>query len=205
MALPAFMQFALEEARAAEGRGEVPVGCVIVRDGEVIARAGNRTLADKDPTAHAELLAVRQAAATLELGAPCRLRSLCDAGALHDVRRGSVVRPYPPALFRRERSEGRGGGAWRAVFFVADLPPPARGLWRHQRKRMCWIAEGVFPGATINDFACGRQKNVALAKSFYRRIFPCRAAAGPARPVRRRRFHSPTDAAAAWAVVRPAP
>ena len=65
MALPAFMQFALEEARAAEGRGEVPVGCVIVRDGEVIARAGNRTLADKDPTAHAELLAVRQAAATL--------------------------------------------------------------------------------------------------------------------------------------------
>ena len=46
-------------------RGEVPVGCVIVRDGEVIARAGNRTLADKDPTAHAELLAIRQAAAAL--------------------------------------------------------------------------------------------------------------------------------------------
>ncbi len=66
MALPAYMQFALDEARAAKGRGEVPVGCVIVRDGEVIARAGNRTLADKDPTAHAELLAVRQAAATLD-------------------------------------------------------------------------------------------------------------------------------------------
>ncbi len=65
MALPAFMQFALEEARAAEGRGEVPVGCVIVRDGAVIARAGNRTLSDKDPTAHAELLALRQAAAVV--------------------------------------------------------------------------------------------------------------------------------------------
>ena len=65
MALPAFMQFALEEARAAEKRGEVPVGCVIVRDGAVIARAGNRTLADKDPTAHAELLALRQAAAAV--------------------------------------------------------------------------------------------------------------------------------------------
>jgi tRNA(adenine34) deaminase len=59
------MQLALEEARAAGARGEVPVGCVIVRDGEVIARAGNRTIADKDPTAHAELLAIRQAAAAL--------------------------------------------------------------------------------------------------------------------------------------------
>ena len=59
------MQLALEEARAAAARGEVPVGCVIVRAGEVIARAGNRTIADKDPTAHAELLAIRQAAAAL--------------------------------------------------------------------------------------------------------------------------------------------
>jgi tRNA(adenine34) deaminase len=65
MASPSFMQMALEEARAAEARGEVPVGCVVVRGGEVIARAGNRTLADKDPTAHAELLAIRQAAAAL--------------------------------------------------------------------------------------------------------------------------------------------
>ncbi len=60
-----FMQTALEEARAAAARGEVPVGCVVVRGAEVVARAGNRTLADKDPTAHAELLAIRQAAATL--------------------------------------------------------------------------------------------------------------------------------------------
>ena len=65
MASPSFMQMALEEARAAEARGEVPVGCVIVREGQAVARAGNRTLADKDPTAHAELLAIRQAAAAL--------------------------------------------------------------------------------------------------------------------------------------------
>lgn len=65
MASPPFMQMALEEARAAQTRGEVPVGCVIVRNGEVIARAGNRTLADLDPTAHAELLAIRQAASAL--------------------------------------------------------------------------------------------------------------------------------------------
>jgi tRNA(adenine34) deaminase len=60
------MELALDEARAAQARGEVPVGCVIVRDGAVIARAGNRTLVDKDPTAHAELLAIRQAAAALK-------------------------------------------------------------------------------------------------------------------------------------------
>ena len=60
-----FMDLALEEARAATALGEVPVGCVIVRGGQPIARAGNRTLTDRDPTAHAELLAIRQAAATL--------------------------------------------------------------------------------------------------------------------------------------------
>jgi tRNA(adenine34) deaminase len=59
------MQIALEEARAAALRGEVPVGCAVVRDGAVIARAGNRTLADKDATAHAELLAIRQTSAAL--------------------------------------------------------------------------------------------------------------------------------------------
>ncbi len=65
MSAPSFMQIALDEARAAAARGEVPVGCVIVREGAVIARVGNRTLADRDPTAHAELLAIRQAAAAL--------------------------------------------------------------------------------------------------------------------------------------------
>src|SRR5947209_13001668 len=59
------MDEALAEARAAGAAGEVPVGCVIVRAGSVIARAGNRTLTDHDPTAHAEMLAIRQAAAAL--------------------------------------------------------------------------------------------------------------------------------------------
>jgi tRNA(adenine34) deaminase len=58
-----FMDMALAEARAAGVRGEVPVGCVIVHGSEVIARAGNRTLADRDPTAHAEIIAIRRAAA----------------------------------------------------------------------------------------------------------------------------------------------
>jgi tRNA(adenine34) deaminase len=65
MASQSFMQIALDEARAAEKRGEVPIGCVVVREGTVIARAGNRTIADKDPTAHAELIAIRAAARAL--------------------------------------------------------------------------------------------------------------------------------------------
>ena len=65
MPSPTFMSIAIEEARAAGARGEVPVGCVVVRDGTIVARAGNRTIADHDPTAHAELIAIRAAASTL--------------------------------------------------------------------------------------------------------------------------------------------
>lgn len=60
-----FMELALEEAKAAQAAGEVPIGCVVVHEGEVVARAGNRTLAERDPTAHAEMLAIRRAAAVL--------------------------------------------------------------------------------------------------------------------------------------------
>jgi tRNA(adenine34) deaminase len=63
--MTSFMDMALEEARAAGARGEVPVGCVLVREGAVLARAGNRTLAERDPTAHAEMVAIRAAAAAL--------------------------------------------------------------------------------------------------------------------------------------------
>jgi tRNA(adenine34) deaminase len=63
--MASFMEMALEEARAAGSRGEVPVGCVIVRDGAVIARAGNRVIAEHDPTAHAEIVAIRAAGAAL--------------------------------------------------------------------------------------------------------------------------------------------
>jgi tRNA(adenine34) deaminase len=59
------MDDALAEAALARDAEEVPVGAVVVRDGAVIARAGNRTLRDRDPTAHAEMLAIRQAAAAL--------------------------------------------------------------------------------------------------------------------------------------------
>ena len=93
-----FMQEALALARAAEAAGEVPVGALLVRDGEIIGRARNRPIEASDPTAHAEILALREAAessgnyrltgttlyVTLE---PC---PMC-AGALVHARVGRLV------------------------------------------------------------------------------------------------------------------
>lgn len=59
------MRAAIEEARAAAERGEVPVGAVVVIGGEIVARAGNRTITDCDPTAHAEIVALREASAAV--------------------------------------------------------------------------------------------------------------------------------------------
>jgi tRNA(adenine34) deaminase len=61
----AYMQLALKEAQTAAEQGEVPVGCVVVSNGRVIAGARNRTIAACDPTAHAEIVALRAAARTL--------------------------------------------------------------------------------------------------------------------------------------------
>jgi tRNA(adenine34) deaminase len=60
-----FMQQALDEARNAAAAGEVPVGAVIVHETKIIARSSNRTIRDCDPTAHAEIVALRQAARVL--------------------------------------------------------------------------------------------------------------------------------------------
>lgn len=62
---PKFMDEALEIAVAAMRAGEVPVGAIVVRGGEIIARADNRTLRERDPTAHAEIIALREAARKL--------------------------------------------------------------------------------------------------------------------------------------------
>ena len=112
------MDLALKAAETAGEAGEVPIGCVVVRHGEVIASAGNRTLTDKDPTAHAEVLAIRQAAdklgserlvdcdlyVTLE---PC---TMC-AGAISFAR---VRRLYYGA------ADPKGGGVESGVRFFAS-------------------------------------------------------------------------------------
>jgi len=84
-----FMEAALEEARAAALLGEVPVGAVLVQEGRILARAGNRTRTLADPTAHAEMLVLRKARAERLTGAdlyvtlePC---AMC-AGAISFAR-----------------------------------------------------------------------------------------------------------------------
>ena len=114
-----FMGLALEEARRAAAEGEVPVGAVVVLDGRVIGRGHNRPIASKDPTAHAEIVAMRQAAlsvrnyrlpgavlyATVE---PC---AMCCGAALH-ARLARVVygAPDPKA------------GAARTLYRLLDDP-----------------------------------------------------------------------------------
>jgi tRNA(adenine34) deaminase len=60
-----FMQAALSEAQSAAAAGEVPIGAVIVFEGKILARSGNRTIRDNDPTAHAEIIVLREAARLL--------------------------------------------------------------------------------------------------------------------------------------------
>ena len=60
-----FMQEALADARSAAAAGEVPIGAVLVHDGKILARAGNRTIRDCDPTANAEIVVQREAARLL--------------------------------------------------------------------------------------------------------------------------------------------
>lgn len=61
MSAAIFWDRAFDEARAAALRGEAPIGACLVRNGKILAAAGNRTLADHDPTAHAEILVLREA------------------------------------------------------------------------------------------------------------------------------------------------
>ena len=93
-----FMQVALEQAQLAAAAGEAPVGAVLVSQGEVIAKAHNRTLVDHDPSGHAEIVALREAGQRVKnhrLGAmtlyvtlePC---AMC-VGAIVQARIGRVV------------------------------------------------------------------------------------------------------------------
>ncbi len=138
-----FMDVAFTEARVAALAGEVPIGCVIVHEGKVIARAGNRTVADKDPTAHAEMVALREAAKKLraERLTECDLYvtlepcTMC-AAAMSLAR---IRRLYYGAV----DPKGRRGGIGRALLRAADLPPQAGNLRRHRRGALGHDAEGI--------------------------------------------------------------
>ena len=139
------MDLALQAAENAAKLGEVPIGAVVVRNGEVIASAGNRTIIDHDPTAHAEILAIRQAAArigserlidcdlyvTLE---PC---TMC-AGAISFAR---IRRLYYGA------ADPKGGGVDSGVRFFAS--------------NTCHHAPEVYS-------ALGERESVALLQEFFK-------------------------------------
>jgi len=114
-----FMRAALEQARVAADRGEVPVGAVITVDGAIVARAGNRTVTDCDPTAHAEIVVLREASRAVGnyrlLGAtlyvtvePC---AMC-AGAIIQARVDRLV----------YGADDPKGGAARSCFSIFEHP-----------------------------------------------------------------------------------
>ncbi len=143
-----FMEAALEEARAAAIRGEVPVGAVAVSEGQIVSRAGNRTILDCDPAAHAEIIALRLAAqhlrnyrlldvslyVTIE---PC---AMC-AGAMIQARIARLV----------YGADDLKGGAVRSCFSVLDHP---------QLNHRVEVTSGVLAEASatlLKDFFAARR------------------------------------------------
>ena len=114
-----FVQEALAEARAAAEAGEIPIGAVLVHNGKILVRSNNRTIRDNDPTAHAEIVALREAArrlgnhrladttlyVTIE---PC---SMCA---------GAIVQARVPRLVYG--AEDPKGGAVRSCFEILSNP-----------------------------------------------------------------------------------
>jgi tRNA(adenine34) deaminase len=143
-----FMQAALEEGKAAAARGEVPVGAVVVAEDKIAGRGGNRTITDCDPTAHAEIVALRDAAKVVGnyrlLGAtlyvtiePC---AMC-AGAMVQARIARLV----------YGADDPKGGAVRSCFAVLDHP---------QMNHYVEVASGVLAeeaAALLRDFFAARR------------------------------------------------
>ena len=139
------MRRALDEARAAAAEGEVPVGAVVTRDGAVVATGRNRMRADNDPTAHAEIVAMRAAAASL--GSP-RLDG-CDLW----------VTLEPCAMCAGAMALARIG----RLYFAA--PDPKGGAVLHGPRLFsqptCHHAPEVYPGI-------GEEEAAEMLKEFFR-------------------------------------
>lgn len=140
----AWMQQALALARAGAALGEVPVGAVIVHEGQVIAACHNRVEADQDPTAHAEMLALKQAAAALgqkrlldcDLYVTLEPCTMC-AGALAHSRVRRVIFAAP---------DEKGGGIWHGAKFFQQ--PTC-----HHRPEVLQLAEyAAEAGQLLKDF-----------------------------------------------------
>lgn len=114
-----FMQVALEEARACAEAGEVPIGAVLVYHGEILARGGNRTIRDCDPTAHAEIVVLREAASKLS---NYRLAETALYVTLEPCAMcaGAIIQARVPRLVYA--ADDPKGGAFRTCFELLTSP-----------------------------------------------------------------------------------
>ncbi|WP_187972334.1 nucleoside deaminase [Aquibium microcysteis] len=145
MKRPEFMSEAMAEARAAAERGEVPVGAVVVVDGVIVARAGNRTRERADPTAHAEILAIRQACS--------------EAGSERIGSADLYVTLEPCAMCAAAISFAR----IRRLYFGADDPKGGAVVNgpRFFTQPTCHHAPDVYPGI-------GEREAAAILRDFFR-------------------------------------
>jgi len=114
-----FIQEALVEARAAATAGEVPIGAVLVHDGKILARSGNRTIRDCDPTGHAEIVVLREAASLL---ANYRLADTTLYVTIEpcSMCAGAIIQARVPRLVYG--SDDPKGGAVRSCFEMLSHP-----------------------------------------------------------------------------------
>jgi len=114
-----YMQLALEEARLAAEAGEVPIGAVLVQDDKVVARGNNRTIRDCDPTAHAEIIALREAA---RMVANYRLSGMTMYVTLEPCAMcaGAIIQARVPRVVYG--ADDPKGGAVRTCFTVLSHP-----------------------------------------------------------------------------------
>jgi len=114
-----YMQLALEEARLAAEAGEVPIGAVLVQDDKVVARGNNRTIRDCDPTAHAEIIALREAA---RMVANYRLSGMTMYVTLEPCAMcaGAIIQSRVPRVVYG--ADDPKGGAVRTCFTVLSHP-----------------------------------------------------------------------------------
>ncbi|MGA2301338.1 MAG: tRNA adenosine(34) deaminase TadA [Candidatus Acidiferrum sp.] len=114
-----YMQLALDEARASAAAGEIPIGAVLVHNDAVLARSGNRTIGDNDPTAHAEIIVIREASRLLGNYrlAGCVLYVTLEPCAMCA---GAIVQARVPRLVYA--ADDLKGGAFRSCFELLTSP-----------------------------------------------------------------------------------
>ena len=138
------MALAIEMARQGESKGEVPIGAVIVCDGAILARAHNQKESLADPTAHAEMLVIREAAKKLGRWRldDCQLYVTAEPCVMC---MGAIIQARIPLLVYGVDEKKFGGVESTAFLGQHPMLPKKHGnLCRHLRKRVCSVAERFF-------------------------------------------------------------